>query len=324
MSPCTFGRRVLLAAATLLPSAARAALPDRPLRLIVGFAAGTGPDLLARNLADALREAVPAGVIIDNRPGAGGLIAAQEVAKATPADGSTLLLGGVGPLAIAPSIYPRLAYDPLRDLAAVAHLAAADFALVVPNSLPVTGFDDYLRWGKGRDQLFMGTFGPGTPGHFGAAMLRPAARLPVESVHFRTTGDAMSAILGGNVEGLFGTVALVVPYVRAGQLKALAVTSQSRSALLADTPTMIELGYPDLTFNSWFGIAAPRATPPAVLDALEAAVLRAMASPGLESRLQEAGLRPSVTGRAAFGAFVQQETTRWAEVVRATQFRALE
>jgi tripartite-type tricarboxylate transporter receptor subunit TctC len=324
MTAPALGRRSLLAGAALLPLPARAALPDRPLRIVVGFGAGTGPDLLARLLADALKEALPAGVLVDNRPGLGGVTAALEVARSGRADGTTLMLGGVGQLSMAPSIFARLSYDPLRDFAPIAFLAALDFALVVPNTVPVEDFAGYLRWGQAQSQLPMGTFGAGTPGHFGAAMLGVTAGMPVESVHFRTTGDAMGALLNGSTKGLFGTIALVAPQVQARQLKALAVTSPARSPLLPGVPTMAELGRPDLTFNSWFGLVAPAATPAPVLAALEAAVLRVMATPAMSAALQERGFRPAVEGRAEFDAYMRRETTRWAEVARVTQFRALD
>ncbi|MBK1662567.1 Bug family tripartite tricarboxylate transporter substrate binding protein [Paracraurococcus ruber] len=318
------GRRAALAGLAILPIAARAALPDRPLRILLGFAAGSGPDLLARLVADALKDAVPAGVVVDNRPGAGGLIAAQEAAKSAPADGTTLLLGEVGQLAMAPSTYARLAYDPARDFAAVARLAAADFALVVPAALPVEDLASYVRWAKAQAQLSMGTFGAGTPGHFGAAMLGAAEALPVEPVHFRATGDAMGAVLNGTVHGMFGTMAVVAQQVRAGRLKALAVTGPARSPLLPEVPTMAELGRPGLEFSAWFGLVAPAAVPAPVQEALEGAVLRAARMPALAAKLQEAGFRPWAGDRAEFAALMQAERGRWAEVVRATGFRAIE
>ncbi|TDH63448.1 tripartite tricarboxylate transporter substrate binding protein [Dankookia rubra] len=322
------GRRALLAGAALLPlaspGAARAALPDRPLRLVLGFAAGSGPDVLARLVAEALKDALPAGVVVDNRPGAGGLIAAQEVARTAPADGTALLLGEVGQLAMAPSTYAKLPYDPARDFAAVAELAAADFGFVVPAALPVDDFAGYLAWGRAQRQLSMGTFGAGTPGHFGAAMLGQATGLAVEPVHFRSTGDAMGAVLNGTVQGMFGTVAVVAPHVKAGRLKALAVTGPARSPVLPGVPTMAELGQPALGFSAWFGLVAPAATPAPVLAALEAAVLRALAAPALVAKLQEAGFRPAAAGSAAFAATMTAERARWAEVVRATGFKAIE
>jgi len=324
MNIATISRRAALGAALLPFTRARGALPDRPLRIVLGFAAGSGPDVLARLLADGLKEALPAGVVVDNRPGAGGLIAAAEVAKAAPADGTTLLLGEVGQLAMAPSTYARLAYDPAKDFAAVAEAASVDFCFVVPESVPANDLAGYLAWAKAQPRLNMGTFGAGTPGHFGAAMLAQAGGLAMEAVHFRATGDAMTAILTGAVQGMFGSMAVVLPQVRAGKLKALAVTGPARAPVLPQVPTMAEQGHPGLGFSAWFGLVAPAASPVPVLAALEAALLRTLASPALAGRLVEAGFRPSPQGAAGFARLMRGETARWAEVVRSTGFRAIE
>jgi len=323
----TLGRRAALAAA-LLPLAptigARAALPDRPIRLVLGFPPGSGPDVIGRILADGLRDAARAGAVVDNKPGAAGAIAAQEVARAAPADGTALLFGEVGQLAMAPSTYARLPYDPARDFAPVAGVAAADFAFVVPATVMASSLPDYLAWARAPGPVFMGTFGAGTPGHFGAVILAAEAGLNIEAVHFRATGDALSAILTGSVQGMFGTVALVAPHVRSGRLKALAVTGPARSPLLPEVPTTTELGHPSLAFTAWFGLVAPAATPAPVLASLEEATLRALAAPALRVRMEEAGFRADPQGRDAFGAHMRAETARWAEVVRKSGFRAIE
>jgi tripartite-type tricarboxylate transporter receptor subunit TctC len=322
-------RRPMLAATLALPTlgmpaAVRAqAAPDRPVRLVLGFPAGTGPDVVARLLADGLREAWPAGVVVDNRPGAAGHIAAQEVARAAP-DGTTLLFGEVGQLAMAPSTYARLPYDPARDFAPVAEVASIEFALVIPAALPPGDLAAFVAWARAQPQLFMATFGAGTPGHFGAAILAGDAGLRMEAVHFRSTGEAMTAVLNGQVQGMFGSTVLVAQHVAAGRVKALATTGTMRSPLLPAVPTMQELGQSRLTFEAWFGLAAPAATPAPAVAGLEAGVLRALAAPALQARMQEAGFRVAALGSAAFGAKIRSETTRWAEVVRATGFRAIE
>ncbi len=316
-------RRVVLGATLALPFAGAAlAFPDRPVRLLVGFPPGTGPDLVARLLAEALREAWPGGMVVENRPGAAGHIAAQEGVRAT-ADGHTLLFSEIGQLAMAPSTYARLSYDP-RQLAPVARVVTADFAFVVPTALPVTDLDGYVAWAKQRPQVFMGTFGAGTLGHFGAVMLAQQAGFPQESVHFRATGEGMTAILNGDVQGMFGSVALVVPQVRGGRLRALATTGPVRSPLLPQVPTMAELGRPGLEFEAWFGVTAPAATPAPVLATLEAAILRVIAVPATRTRLEEAGFRLAPQDRSAFAAQIRADTQRWAQVVRQTGFRAIE
>ena len=170
----------------------------------------------------------------------------------------------------------------------------------------------------------MGTFGAGTPGHFGAAILAREAGLKAEPAHFRTTGDAMTAVLNGDVQGMFGSVALVAPHVRAGKLKAFATTGPGRSALLPEVPTTTELGLSSLAFTAWFGLVAPAATPAPVQAELEAAVLRALSAAPVRAKIQEAGFRAAGNGRAAFTALIRDETERWAEVVRSTGFKAIE
>jgi tripartite-type tricarboxylate transporter receptor subunit TctC len=324
MTPRAIRRRALLGSALAAPFAGAAlAFPDRPVRLVLGFPGGTGPDLVGRLLAEALREAWPAGAVVDNRPGAAGHIAAQEVARAAP-DGHTLLFGEVGQLAMAPSTYARLSYDPARDFAPIAEVAAIDFAFVVPASVPVADMAGYVAWAKARPQVFMGTFGAGTPGHFGAAILAADAGLTAEAVHFRSTGEAMTAVLNGAVHGMFGTVALVAPHVAAGRVRALATTGAARNPALPEVPTVSELNLPRLGFEAWFGVVAPAATPEPAQAALEAAILRALSGSAVQARLREAGFRVAANGRAGFGALIRDETARWAGVVRETGFRALE
>ncbi len=321
--PAIRRRAALAAALSPLLLAQAPAFPDRPVRLVLGFPPGSGPDVIARLLAEALREAWPAGVAVDNRPGASGHIAAAEVARAAP-DGHTLLLGEVGQLAMAPSTHARLPYDPGRDFAAAAEVASIDFLLVVPAAAPATDLASWIAWARGRQPLFLATFGAGTPGHFGAAMLGAAAGLTVEPVHFRSTGEAMTAVLNGEVAGLFGTTALVAPHVRAGRVRALGATGATRTPQLPEVPTMAELGHPGLVFQAWFGLVAPAATPAPILASIEAATTRALAAPATRARVEEAGFRPSARGRAAFAGHIREETARWAEVVRATGFRAIE
>jgi tripartite-type tricarboxylate transporter receptor subunit TctC len=323
-------RRALLASGLALAAPAHA-FPDRPVRIILGFPAGTGPDLVARLLADALREAWPGGAVVDNRPGAAGHTAAQEVARAAP-DGHTLLLGEIGQLAMAPSTYARLIYDPARDFAPIAEVAAIEFAFVVPvgtpgvvpASPPVDDMAGFIAAARTRPQSFMATFGAGTPGHFGAAMLAAGAGFPMEAVHFRSTGEAMAAVLSGQVQGMFGTTALVAPHVAAGRVKALMTTGAACAVTMPAVPTAAELGMPRLAFEAWFGVVAPAAVPEAAQRALEEAVLRALAAPAVRTRLTEAGFRVVAQGRMQFGALMREETARWAAVVRETGFRALE
>lgn len=310
-------RRHFAALALSLPWAA-SAQTDRPVRLIVGFPPGTGPDVVARTLAQKWGP----HVVVDNRAGAGGQIAAQAVAKGTP-DGGTVLLGEVGSISIAPAAYSRLPYDPQRELAAVSEVVRSDFVLVVPAASPardVRGFVDAARAGK--DRVNFATFGAGTPGHFGAEVFGEQAGFKVEPIHYRATGDAVTALIAGDVKAAFVSTALAVPQVKAGKFRALATTAAARSPLLPELPTFAESGFPKMDVAAWFAIFAPAGTPEATLDALNRQVVAAMQSTEVKAKLQEAGFTVLGTPRADTEKLVKAEAQRWAGIVKASGFKA--
>ena len=315
-----------LAATCLSPWAsaqAQASYPDRPVRIVVGFAAGTGPDIVARLLAQALSEGWNnLGVIVDNKAGAGGLIAASETARAEP-DGYTLMLGATGPLSIAPSTYRKLAYDPQKDFVPVSQVVSTDFALLInPQKVPVRNLKDYVAWAKQQKGLFLATFGAGTLGHFGAYMFADAVGIKPEPVHYKNTSDAMIGLFNGDVQGVFSSVSLAAPQVKAGKLLALGTTDATRSAALPDVPTIKEQGFPNLEFTAWFGIVAPAGTPPAIISKLNADIVRAVQSSDTKKRLEEAGFRVTGTSADAFAKIIEADTTTWGKAVAATGFKA--
>lgn len=310
-------RRHFAAVALSLPLAARAQA-EKPVRLIVGFPPGTGPDVVARTLAQKWGP----HVVVDNRAGAGGQIAAQAVAKSAP-DGSMVLLGEVGSISIAPAAYSRLPYDPQRELAAVSEVVRSDFVLVVPASSPardVRGFVEAARAGK--DRVNFATFGAGTPGHFGAEVFGEQAGFKVEPIHYRATGDAVTALIAGDVKAAFVSTALAVPQVKAGKFRALATTAAARSPLLPELPTFAESGYPKMDVAAWFAIFAPAGTPEATLEALNRQVVAAMQSAEVKAKLQEAGFTVLGTARADTERLVKAEAQRWAGIVKASGFKA--
>ena len=312
-----------LAAAWTGAQAQTGAYPSRPVRLIVGFPAGTGPDIVARLLAQKLSEGWNGvGVVVDNKPGAGGTIAASEAARAQP-DGYTIMLGETGQLSIAPSSYTKLPYDPKKDFAPVSQVVTSNFMLVVnPQKVPARDVKQFVDWSRQQKGLFMGTFGAGTPGHFGAYIFGDAIGVKPEAVHYRNTGDALAGLMSGDVAGAFASVGLAAPNVKAGKLVALAASGETRAALLPDVPTFKEQGYGQLVFQSWFGIVAPSRTPPEVLAKLEADIRRAMQSADGKQRMEDAGF--SVTGTTAkeFGNIIAADTVTWGKAVQATGFKA--
>ncbi|WP_334187364.1 Bug family tripartite tricarboxylate transporter substrate binding protein [Noviherbaspirillum sp.] len=309
--------------AAMMGSALAQSYPARPVRLVVGFPSGTGPDLVARLVAQKLQESTGQGFVVDNKTGAAGLIAAREAAKAPP-DGYTLFLGTVGEMAISPSAYSRLGFDPVKDFAAVSHVVTSDFAFVVPASTPAKNLKEYVDWGKAQKSLFMGTFGAGTPGHFGVAILADATGLKAEPVHYKNTGDAMSGIIAGDTQGLFGTLALVSSHVKGGKLRALATTGAERSTMLPDVPTAKEQGYPSVEFGAWFGIYAPAKTPNDILEKLNGEIVKAMQAPDVREKLQGVGFRVVGSSRQEFDRLLKEDIPRWEKVVKATGFKAQE
>jgi len=334
-APTSGARRralTLIASATLGLTAALAAsqataqaapFPNRPVRIIVGFPAGTGPDIVARLLAQKLSEGWGnLGVIVDNKPGAGGLIAANETVRAQP-DGYTLMLGETGQLAIAPSSYSKLPYDPKKDFVPVSQVVTSNFMLVVnPAKVPAKNVKEFVDWTRQQKGLFMGTFGAGTPGHFGAYLFGDAIGIKPEPVHYKNTGDALAGLMSGDVSGAFASVGLATPNVKAGKLVALASSGEARSAGLPEVPTFREQGYPQLVFNSWFGIVAPAKTPPEIVARLEADIRKAMQSADGKSKMEDAGFGVTGTTAQEFARIIDSDTVTWGKAVKATGFKA--
>ncbi len=316
-----------LAAITCLTAAAPAAwaqaYPAKPVRIIVGFAAGTGPDIVARQLASELSKLWGGqGVIVDNKPGAGGLIAAQEAARAAP-DGYTLMLGETGQLSIAPSSYNKLPYDPAKDFIPVSQVVSSDFALLVnPQKVPSRNVKDFVEWTKTQKGLFMATFGAGTPGHFGAFMFGEAIKIKPEAVHYKSTADALGGLFGGDVQAVFASIGLAAPNVKGGKLVALGTTGPTRAGALPDVPTIKEQGFPTLEFTSWFGIVAPARTPADIVAKLNADIVKAVASPEGKAKLEELGFRVTGTSRDQFARIIAADTVTWGKAVAATGFKA--
>jgi tripartite-type tricarboxylate transporter receptor subunit TctC len=307
----------------LAPLSAQAqSYPDKPVKLSVGFPPGSGPDVVTRLVGQRLGELLKQQVVVDNKPGAGGQIATQGVAK-SPADGYSLLLGEVGSIAIAPPAFSKLPYDPARELVGVAEVVRSDFLLVVPATSPLKTVADFIKAAKARgsDRTNFGTFGAGTPGHFGAEMFGEAAGFKVEPIHYRVTGDAVTAIVTGDVAGAFVSTALGAAQIKGGKMRALATTAAQRSPLLPEVPTFTEAGMPGIDFAAWFAVFAPAGTPAAIVDQLNRQVVAAVQSPETRAKLVEAGFSVTGTSRADTDKMLKAEAVRWAAVVKATGFK---
>lgn len=311
-----------LGAVAATASASAQTFPDRALKLVVGFPPGSAPDVVARHLGQKLAEQFRQQVVVENRAGAGGQIAAQAVARAA-ADGYTFLLGELGSISISPATYSKLPYDPPKDFQGVSEVVRSDFALVVPASSPIQSVAEFVAAARAqKDRVNFGTFGAGTPGHFGAEVFGDMAGFKVESVHYRSTGDAITAIIAGDVKGAFVSTALAAAQVKGGKMRALATTAAQRLSVLPEVPTFTEAGYPKADFASWFAVLVPAATPGAVVDQLERQVVTALQTPELRQKLQEAGFRVVGSSRADTRRMLEAESARWAGIVKASGFQA--
>ncbi len=316
--------RVLIAAtvAGALPIASFAqTYPDRPIKVTVGFPAGTGPDLLARVVGQRFSELVKQPVVIDNKPGAGGQIASQQVAKSA-ADGYSLLLAEAGSISIAPSAFTKLPYDPVRELVGVAELAYADFVLVIPATSQYASLAEMVAAKKGKSNpLNFATFGAGSPGHFGAVEFGLQANVKVEPIHFRNTGDAVTAIISGEVDGAWVSTAVASAQLKGGKMRALATTAKARSPLIPGVPTTAEAGMPKLNFSSWLGVLAPAGTSDSMLEELNRSLVNALQTPEVRSKLTEAGFTVTGVSRSETNRMLKDEAVRWGAIVKASGFK---
>jgi tripartite-type tricarboxylate transporter receptor subunit TctC len=311
---------VALAAAIALP--ARAEYPDKPLRLVVPFTPAGPTDILARLLAEGFKAKLDAVVVIDNKPGAGGNLGTDVVAKSAP-DGYTLLLGYMGPLAIAPSLYPKLPYKPLEDFAPVSLLATTPLVVVVNPSLPVNTMSELVRYAKSQPKgLAYASGGNGSANHMAAELFRLAAGVDLVHVPYKGIAPATMDVVAGQVPLMFDGLSVANPQIRAGKLRALAVTSRERAPSLPQVPTMQEAGYADYDVSAWFGLLAPAKLPAAIVSRLAKATREVMGAPEAKARLDPLGLTPSPGTPEGFAALMKRETAIWAKVVKASGVKA--
>lgn len=316
-------RPVLTGLAALLTSPllrATGAYPVRPIRLLVGYAPASGADVVARLIAAKMTERLAQPMVVENRPGAGGVIASQEFVRA-PADGYTLMLGAMPQIIISYAANPKLPH-PLRDFAPVSQIVSADLVLITnPQLVPAANLIDFIAWAQKQPINFLGTPGPGTVGHFLSTMLADSAKAKIEPVHFKTTGDSVTALLGGQVHALFVTYTVADALAKSKRVLPLAVTGAARSPLFLDTPTMNELGHPELEAGSWYGVLAPANTPPEIVDQLSTQIVDGAKAPAVRSKLEEAGMRVTALNRDDFARGMKEDLAKWEKVVKSTGFK---
>ena len=319
--------KLAIAAACLITApmfAAAQPYPNRPIHLVVGFPPGGINDIVARIVGQKMSESLGQPVIVENRGGAGGTIGADWVSKAT-SDGYTLLLGSVSNLAMAPSLYASLPYDPTKDFTPVGLVAAAPNIMVVNPDFPVHSVKDLIELAKQKPgTIDYASAGIGTSNHLTVELLKVMADIDIVHVPFRGDGPAIAAVLAGQVPMQFPTLPVALPYIKSGKLRAVAVSSATRSPLLPEVPTVAESGgLPEFAVSIWVGIVAPPGTPKEIVDSLNAEIRKAVALPDIREHLAALGADPASDTPEQFSAYIAAETAQWLKVARAAKIKPI-
>jgi tripartite-type tricarboxylate transporter receptor subunit TctC len=307
--------------AGLTTGASAQAWPARPIRLVVAFPPGGPTDIVSRVVAAQLSQYLGQNVVVENRPGAGGNIAADMVAKATP-DGYTLFYN-TSAITIAPALYSKINYDPVKDFAPVSSTATNAMVLMVHPSLPVRTvreFVDYAKANPGR--INYASSGAGTITHLASAALGSQLGLTMTHVPYKGSSPGLVDLAGGSVQMMIDTVNSAMPYIRDGRVRALAVTMPRRLAVLPDLPTLSETVLPGMEMSAWQGVVAPAGTPPAILQRLHAEITRTLQNPEVRAKLAAAGTEVLGSSPEDYAAYIRSELTRWSRIVKETGAKA--
>jgi tripartite-type tricarboxylate transporter receptor subunit TctC len=296
--------------------------PAKPIRIIVPFPAAGTADILARVVGQKMTETWGQQVVIDDRPGAGGNIAAELAAKSA-SDGYTLFLCSVGTHAINQALFGKLPFDPVKDFSAVAYIAGVPNVVVVHPSIPVKSVKELIAFIKARPgQINFGSPGTGTSVHMSGEMLKVMAGLDMTHIAYKGNPQAVTDLMAGQIELMITNMPSVIPYIQSGRLRALAVTSSARSPALPDLPTMEEAGLPGYESSAWFGLVSPAAVPRDIVSKLNAEVVRIIGLADVKRNLASQGADPLVMTPDEFSAFMKAETSKWAKIVKASGARA--
>ncbi|MEM5430966.1 tripartite tricarboxylate transporter substrate binding protein [Cupriavidus oxalaticus] len=320
-------RRRLLAAGVALAATfagfagaahAQGGYPTKPITLIVPFSAGGTTDILARIVGLQLGKALGQPVVIDNRPGAGGNIGASLAAKA-PGDGYTLFMGTIGTHAINQSLYSKLPYDPIKDFAPITRVAMVPNLVVVNPKVPVNNVKELVAYVKANpDKLSYGSSGSGSSMHLSGELFNSMTGLHIQHIPYKGSAPAVNDLLGNQIGLMFDNMPSSYPHVKAGKLRAIAVTSAKRSPALPNVPTVAESGVPGYEATSWFALYATGGTPQPIVDRLNAEVVKILAMPEVKKQMADQGAEPNPEKPAQLAAFMKAETAKWAKVVKAS------
>jgi tripartite-type tricarboxylate transporter receptor subunit TctC len=295
--------------------------PTKPIRFVVPYPAGGPLDTVARLLGQKVAESTRQPVIVDNKPGAGGNIGADAVAKAPP-DGYTILMGAVATHAINPTLYASIPYDPIRDFAPVTQVASTPNVLVVHPSIPASSVKEFIAYARANpSKLNFGSGSTGSAGHLAGELFKTMTGIDMTHVPYKGAAPAMQDLIGGQIQLMFDNLASSLAQVRAGKVKALAVTTSKRSALAPELPTIAESGLPGFDINTWFGIFVPAATSREVVERLHAEFTRALAAPDVRERMLNLGAEPVGSTPEEFAVYIRSEAAKYARVIKASGAR---
>jgi len=295
--------------------------PERPIRFVVPFAPGGSTDTLARSIGIKLAESMGQQIVVDNRSGGNGNIGMQIVADAPP-DGYTIVLGYIANLAIGPHLYAKLPFDPVKSFAPITLLAESPNILVAHPSLPVKNVKELIAYAKAHPgKLNFGSASVASVGHLTGIMLNQMAGIDMQHVPYKGSGQAVVDVVGGQIQLMFSGMSSVMPHVKAGRLKALAVTGAKRSPAVPDVPTIAESGFPGFSATAWYGVLAPAKTPKPIVTRLHDETVKALAQPDVKQRLESVGFEIVGGTPEQFGAYIKTEIKKWEKVVKASGAR---
>jgi len=313
-TPINRRQALSLTAAGLLPLAAHASWPQKPVSIVVPFAPGAGTDAMGRLLAQKLGEVLSASFVVENRAGASGAIGSQHVAKSTP-DGHTLLLIAA-PFTTVAAVLPQAGYDPVRGFAPISMVAQGPLLWVCKKDLPVANLRELVDYARGRPgQLNYGSAGAGGINHLVLESLKARTGVSITHIPYRGIAPATVDLVAGQLDLITGTIPALAPFVRDGRVKPLAVTTSRRTPALPDVPSMAELGFSGFDVSNYFGLVAPRGTPQEVTDRINSALPRVLAMPDVQARFKTDALEPAALGATALGNFLTQDFGDWQKVV---------
>lgn len=310
------------ALAAALPAAQAQQYPSRPVRFVVPFAPGGSVDTLARTIGPKLADALGQQVVVDNRPGGNGDIGMIIVAKA-PADGYTLLLGYIANLAIAPSLYAKLPFDPQKDYAPITQIATSPNVLTAHPSVPAKNLQELIALAKTKPgAVNFASTGVASVGHLTGELLNSLAGIKMTHVPYKGGGQAIIDLVGGHVQVMFSGFSAAMPHIKSGKIRALAVTGAARSPALAEVPTIAEQGFPGVEATAWYGMLAPTGTPTVVVTRVHGEVVKILKLPDVTQRLGGLGFEIAGSTPEQFGAYIRSETKKWEKVVKASGAKA--